>query len=332
MSRFSFGYFLDRARPVYVQQLRLHLFSLERYGGAAWDYPRFLMYAGDPATPEAAELRRVCHDGGVEIVPVTAPFRSAFDSKLCMFRIPAGETACLMDLDTLFLGDPTPALERAEALNCLLAIPGPLSPVRHFTSRPWLAPLDRAFDARGRALWRALFRRFAAERPPPPERLNQEGKRVYPYPNGGVLVAPRVQFTRLEPRVAAVTAFLQKQAARRGAVARHLCLHHTDQLALGIAGYALDLLREDLGYEYNFAAGCTRRPELRSLLLRGEVRIAHVVTTARPYLAAGTAPEPPEQLRPFIDRVRAILDAAGEPGLLQSANSGGTPAGPTGGA
>jgi hypothetical protein len=306
MSDYVFAYFLDAPRPAYLRQFRLHLHTLRTRGGRAAGYRRFLMYGGPLTGDEGRVIREFTDREEVELVQVDQPFRDPFDNKLLMCRVPEGEVACLMDLDTVFLDDPTPAFDEAAAHDALLAIPGPRSPVRRLSSRPWLAGANEAFDAWGRRAWRDLFRKHAPGRPEPPLIRNLEEKLIYPYFNGGVVVVPRKHLLGLEEVCRQVTADLQEEGRRHGLTARLLCLHHTDQMALGIGAHALGLEWRPLSYLYNFTPGCTLIPELSAALEAGEAKVLHLVTSTRRYLEPNFQGEVPEHLRTWVRLAREL--------------------------
>jgi hypothetical protein len=306
----KFVFLLDDYREKYLSQFRLCLHSLRTRGGRARDTECVLVYLGEVEP----RIERFCQEHGVTLRPETPidadhPHRN----KPLMLGVEPAEVVAVLDLDLLFAGDPTPALEQCAREARVCVRPAGKSPILEGAGEGGPAPLRRLQHWRGRREWRALFTRHAPGRPAPAEVSSQRGDQMLPNYNIGVVLVPGRAVASLRARWQQVVEDLNAIEARDGFLANYLDFRHADQIAFGVALHALDIEPATLDHRYHFQGMHTEDPENRALLRRGEVAIIHYTGRFKQYMRPKHQGPVPAHHAEVYALVREILGEAGVP-------------------
>jgi len=296
----KFVFILDGFKEKYLYQFRLCLHSLRTRGGRGRDLECVLVYLAEPQS----EIERFCRDYHVTLQPeqLFAPYPRW--NKPLMCRVRRGDAICLLDMDVLFAGDPTPAFERCVQEQKVLTRPAGAAPLQRHIREPWLRPLSFLYHLVGRHQWRSLFLKRGLTHgiaTSPPMMQSGRGQWMLPNHNTAVTLIPQGYVASLGEVWEEAVRDLIAVRERNGFLARYLSFEHTNQIAFGIAMHAAGVPWELIDWRYHFHRHRVA-PEERSALARGEAAIAHYAGLMQQYLR----PEDPGLLCPEHAEMHAL--------------------------
>jgi hypothetical protein len=298
----KFVFLLDGYKEKYLSQFRLCLHSLRTRGGRARDTECVLVYLGDVEP----QIEGFCREHGVTLQPETPMFGHPRRNKPLMCRVERGDAICLLDMDILFAGDPTPALETCVAEDKICVAAAGTAPIRHNIREPWLRPVGALYHAHGWREWRKLFAKHAGgKQPPAPMIRSRRGHAMLPNHNTAVTMIPQRHVQPLREVWQKVIDDLIEIEAQNQFLARYLNLGHTNQIAFGVAMHALGVGWNPLDCRYHFSRLHAEDPEKREMLRRGEVAIVHYAGKLQSYLL----PEDPGPIVPEQAQMHALARA-----------------------
>jgi hypothetical protein len=306
VERFAFVFYATQWRRDLTWPLQCCLKSLEEHGGEAASYPRYLVYSEAP-TPD---IETFCKEYRITLqIEKRFTYRLAWPNKALMCRVPEHEAVCLLDLDLIFLQDPTPIFEETAhtgKIHSRLDLLVPLSPWPKLPEK-WGAWLKERI---GQPLWRGQYRRFGAgdfrehERP--------EGGSVPTYFNNGVNFIPGKELRKLGEAWRHVSGVFLRDIGLKRPYTFFFTHYFLDQICYAIAVHRAGIPWEVLPSAYNFIP-VSERPEDRALLPGQDVVMAHMVLPVRHWLDPQDARAPSADLEPLYRRVRRIVQSVNLP-------------------
>ncbi len=303
MSRFAFAFYATMWREGLIWPLQVCLHSLDAHGGAAAEYPRYLVYSGE-VTPE---VRDFCESHRVILQwERRLSHRTACANKILMCRVPAHEVVCLADTDLIFLGDPTPAFEQAAA-GVVLSRTDLTSPLWPWPSLPpsWQEYLRHRV---GERIWRGQYRRFSTAASPDVDSLPDCGNGFpVPYFNSGVNFVPGGHLQPLGQAWWGVCRTLLRDYRLRRPYARFFTPYFLDQIGYPLALHRGGIPWQILDVAYNFIPSVEAPAAELQTLASGRVVVAHAVSPIRDWLDPDKVVDCPDLLQPLLRRVREVV-------------------------
>lgn len=300
MRDFAFVFYATQWRPDLSWPLECCLRSLDACGGEAAKYQRYLVYSGEVTS----ELEAFCREWRVTLqFERRFTQRLAWPNKALMCRIPRHEVVCILDLDLVFLADPTPMFEQVQRTGRMHSRMDLLVPLWPWPNLPGDGG-NRLRDSVGRRIWLGQYRRFGGRAVEELPRAG--GGAMPPYFNNGVNFFPGSslpRFGRAWQQIA--SRFLRDMA---------LCRPYTfffNRYFLDQVCFALAMHREQLPWSilpaaYNFIPTEQAPAEDLALLERGEIVMAHMVSPVRHWLQHAEPAGVPGHLQGLCRRVREV--------------------------
>lgn len=309
-SRFAFVYYIDVWKPELRRQLEISAHSLQTRAGNASRYPRYLVFS-DRITPEVESF---AERFGLILrpEPLLTNYRS-LPNKALLCRAPVHEVVCTVDLDIVFLGDPTPAFETTAATGRVHSRYELLLPLWGFPGLRQEARDWWRFEV-GQRIWLGQYRRFAPKVPAPvegPPGPGLEGRPALPpYFNTGVNFIPG----RYLRGIGESWWFCCSRMMRDRRLGRpyqfFFAAHFIEQMC-----YALAVHREQapwalLNSRYNYVPmDITLRAAREDVDRIGpeEVVMVHLASPVRDWLSPDGPANPEAAFLPILKEVRAVV-------------------------
>jgi hypothetical protein len=310
MERFAFAYFANGWNEALSWPLTVSLHALERHGGAAARYPRYLVYSG--VLP--AELPELCRSHNL-ILQQEAPLttRRALPNKALLCRVPEHPVVCLMDLDTVLLRDPTPMFEQVAAEGVVRSRRELIPPYTFWPKLPVVVGrwLRRGL---GYSVWHGQFRRFApgAKVEPLPS-LHPAEERMLPYFNTGVNFVPGRHLRSLGEAWWHTCSCILNDARFRRPYTKLFIPHFYEQMSYAIGLHRAGIPWRELPAEFNLLPTDLAAPADHEIT---DPTIVHLVSPVRHWLSPNAPGPDPEIFVPIYRQVRELaLEAAAGPKL-----------------
>lgn len=311
--RFAFAYYVDTWKPDLRHQLHISAHSLATRTGRAATYPRYLVFS-DRITDEVRAF--AAHHGLIlRPEPLLTNYRS-LPNKALLCKAPAHEVVCTVDLDIVFLRDPTPAFEQAAEEERVLSRYELLLPLWGFPNLSQRARDWWRFEV-GQKIWLGQYRRFAPHVPPPtpgPPAPGLEGRPALPaYFNTGVNFIPG----RYLPGIGDSWWYCCSRMMRDRRLGRpyqkFFAAHFIEQMC-----YALALHREQapwsvLHSRYNYVPMDVTLNAARDDLDKvspDEVVMVHLASPVRDWMSPQGPAAPHPAFLPILKQVREVVTEA----------------------
>lgn len=304
MSPYAFVFYATQWRPDLTRPFEVCLHSLDSRGGRAADYPRYLVYS-EEITPE---IRNFCERYRVTLqYERRFTYRLAWPNKALMCRVPQHDVVCILDLDIVFLRDPTPMFELARSTGKAYSRLDLLVPLHPWPGLPegWRKLLR---DGVGQRIWRGQYHRFSPEGgATSPELPRSGGGTMPPYFNNGVNFVPGSQLRTLGNAWKHISSCFLRDISLHRPYTRFFIHYFLDQIS-----YALALHREQIPWdilpgEYNLIPSAEAAADDLRLIREDRVVMAHMVSPIRHWLAPDTEVDCPEVVQPVYRQVRELV-------------------------
>lgn len=308
LERFAFVFFATRWKQDLLWQLRVCLHSLDTRGGAAAGYPRYLVYTGEITSEVREFCDRLCITPLQEERFINGVWYAGYANKALMCNAPAHEVVCLIDLDIVFLGDPTPIFEQAAATGKVHSRIDLISPLWRWSRLPAAAGDALRWNL-ALNVWRAQYSRFApAGAPAIAEVPRPGGGGTMPaYFNNGVNFIPGGYLQQLGLAWRNICAVWVRDVKLHRPYTYLFNNWSVSQITYAMALHAAGLPWEILPSRYNLMPSSEASEEDLLLVERNDVVLAHMVRPIRDWLEPECAAEPEERVVPVFRRVREVV-------------------------
>lgn len=302
--RYAFVFYMTNWREDLANQLRVAISSLEQNGGLAKAYDRYLVISEGitGATRDFCTANRLILQQEERFTPPGFPL----PNKALMCRIPIYDLICLSDLDLVFLADPTPAFQEAEASQKIWARPDKMLPVA-----PWTKLHPRAGHwlrfTLGLALWKWVYKHFSKKGAGVECSFTIAGiKNCPPYFNTGVILVPGKYQVALGETWRYVSSKMVRYTRWRHPLSFFFVKYFLEQMAFALALHREDLPWQLLPPNYNLIP-IDVLPDEAETLRSGNIVIAHMVSGIRSWLSQE---EVATEVEPEVYELRAKVREA----------------------
>lgn len=300
MRDFAFVFYATQWRPDLSWPLECCLRSLDTRGGDASEYARYLVYSGE-ATPELAEF---CDRWRVTLqVERRFTDRLAWPNKALMCRIPRHEVVCILDLDLIFLADPTPMFEQVNATGHIHARMDLLIPLWPWPKLPGNLGL-KLRESVGQRIWHAQYQRFGGRLPAQVPRTS--GGTMPLYFNNGVNFLPGAYLERFGQAWQEIASCFLRDMAFWRPYTFFFNRYFLDQVCFALAVHREQMPWSVLPSTYNFIPTEQLSGDDLEHLDRGDIVMAHMVSPVRHWLRTGEPEDVPQHLRSLCREVRKV--------------------------
>jgi hypothetical protein len=220
-----------------------------------------------------------------------------------MCRIPEHEVVCILDLDLVFLADPTPMFEQVRSSGHIYSRMDLLIPLW-----PWpKLPGDLGIQLResvGQQIWRGQYQRFGGR---PPQEVPRAGGGTMPlYFNNGVNFIPGASLRRFGRAWQEIATAILRDMTFYRPYTFFFNRYFLDQVCFALAVHREQMPWSVLPPTYNFIPTEQAPRDDLALLEEGGIVMAHMVSPVRHWLQRAEPADVPVHLQRLCRQVREV--------------------------